>query len=180
MFNKLNEIIESLKGNVLVIGLDNKLLSTFAKNSNVNLYSITESLSKRKILGLKSKHKMITNKGKNINIKKLKKYIARNSADYVIINFDTISKYYKYVIRDSILINRKQIIIYSTNDLESEFVISKYKRYNVDINLNNYKNGYIVSIDNKETKRNIIKNKLYFIADTFYDIADIISNILVS
>jgi len=33
MFNKLEEIIKKVEGNVLVIGLDNKLLDKFDKNN---------------------------------------------------------------------------------------------------------------------------------------------------
>ena len=40
MFNKLEEIIKKAKGNVLVIGLDDKLIDKFEKNNKVNLYAI--------------------------------------------------------------------------------------------------------------------------------------------
>ena len=41
MYNRLIELIKKTKGNVLTIGLDDKLISAFDKNNNVNLYSIT-------------------------------------------------------------------------------------------------------------------------------------------
>ena len=40
MFNRLNEIIKKLEGNVLVIGIEDKLLKKFEKNNKINLYSI--------------------------------------------------------------------------------------------------------------------------------------------
>ena len=40
MFNKLSEIIKKMKGNVIVIGLDDKLLDSFNSNNKVTLYSI--------------------------------------------------------------------------------------------------------------------------------------------
>ncbi|MDO4963565.1 MAG: hypothetical protein Q4E75_05700, partial [bacterium] len=75
MFKKLESIIKNLKGNVLVIGIDDKLISYFDKNNFVNLYSIYSNnlSSSNNIFSKKKKRK--TNKGKSINIKKLKKYI---------------------------------------------------------------------------------------------------------
>ena len=43
-----------------------------------------------------------------------------------------------------------------------------------------YKNGYIIAIDNKNGKNNFLKDKLYFIKDTLYNFAEFIGNILVS
>ena len=53
MFNKLAEIIKKTEGNVLVIGLDDNLLSKFDKNNKVNLYSIYSN----KTSGILSKSK---------------------------------------------------------------------------------------------------------------------------
>ena len=40
MYNKLEEIIKKASGNVLAVGLDDKLLNYFDKNNMVNLFSI--------------------------------------------------------------------------------------------------------------------------------------------
>ena len=40
MFNRLEEIIKKIEGNILVIGLDDKLIDKFDKNNKVNLYAI--------------------------------------------------------------------------------------------------------------------------------------------
>ena len=177
MFNKLEEIIKKIEGNVLVIGLDSQLLDKFEKNNKINLYSIYSNKSDG--VFSKSKKKQ-TNKGKTINIKKLRKYINKKSVDYLIYNMEEIMQYYKYIIKDTIYLNNNIIYIYSSNKIDKEFIIQKYKRYNVKITSTNYKNGYIISINNKNGKNNYLKDKLYFIKDTFYDIAEAIGNVLIN
>lgn len=177
MFNRLEEIIKDSKGNVLAVCLDNKLIEKFDKNNNVNLYSI-DSNNKPGIFSKQSKK--TTNRGKTINIKRLRKYINKNSVDILICNMNEMFKYYKYFIKDSIYLNNNKIYIYSTNEIDKEFIIKKYKRYNVNISDTDYKNGFIITIDNTKGKNKFIKDKIYFIKDTMYNLAEFIGNILVS
>jgi len=178
MFNRLEEIIKKTKGNVLVIGLENKLLDIFDKNNKVNLYSIASGSNSGGLFG--NPKKRATNKGKTINIKRLRKYINKKSTDYIICNMNQMMPYYKYFIKDSIYLNNNVIYIYATNEIDKEFIIKKYKRYNVKISYVDYKNGYIITIDNTKGKNNFFKDKIYFIKDTFYNIAEIIGNVLIS
>lgn len=178
MFNKLEEIIKKIQGNVLVIGLDDKLLNKFDKNNKVNLYAIYSNKSNG--VFSKSQKKKKTNKGKNINIKKLRKYINKKSVDYIICNMEEIKQYYKYIIKDTIYLNSNVIYIYSSNEIDKEFIINKYSRYNTKITSIDYKNGYIITIDNTNSKNNFFKDKLYFIKDTLYDLAETIGNIMIS
>jgi len=178
MFKSLEEIIKKVEGNVLVLCLDDKLIDKFDKNNKVNLYAIYSNKSNGNVFG-KNKKKQ-TNKGKTINIKRLRKYINKNSVDYLICNMDEIKEYYKYIIKDTIYLNNNTIYIYASNDIDKDFIISKYERYNVKVTSNDYKNGYILTIDNKNGKNNYFKDKLYFIKDTFYNIAEAIGNIMVS
>ena len=128
MFNKLEEIIKKVEGNVLVIGLTEKLLNKFDKNNKVNLYAIYSNKSNN--IFSKSKKKQ-TNKGKNINIKKLRKKINKKSVDYIILNMEEIKQYYKYVIKDTIYLNNNTIYIYSSNEIDKDFIIDRYNRYDV-------------------------------------------------
>lgn len=179
MFKKLESVIKNLKGNVLVIGIDDKLISYFDKNNFVNLYSIySNNLSGLNNIFFKNK-KRKTNKGKSINIKKLKKYIKKKSTDYIILNFDEIIDYYKYIIKDTIYLNNKKIYVYSSLNVDPELILKLYKRYNVVIEVNEYKNGYLYIIDNTNGKNNYFLDKLYMIKDTFYNMAEFIGNILV-
>lgn len=178
MFKKLEEIIKQIKGNILIVELDDELIEKFDKNNQVNLLSIS---SNRDSKGVKvQSKKKVTNKGKNINIKHLRRYINKKSTDVIICNMNLMFKYYKYFIKDSIYINNNTIYIYATNDIDKDFLISKYNRYKVKIDVLNYKNGYILRIDNTKGKNNYFKDKIYFIKDTFYNMAEFIGNILVS
>ena len=179
MYNKLKGIIKKIKGNVLVIGFDDELLDGFKRNNEVNLYSIS-SLKYSSNGNGSRKSKKVDNKGRVINIKKLRKYINKKSADYLFVNFEEVFKYYKYIIKDTIYLSNNLIYIYSSNNIDKDFIISRYKRYNVKINTTEYKNGYIITIDNKCGLNYFIKDILYFIKDSLYNTAEFIGNLLVS
>ena len=177
MYNSLSKILKNMKGNVLVVGLNDKLLENFDKNNEVNLYSINSL--KTNGISSKSKKKQ-TNQGKSINIKKLRKYIKKRSVDYFVINMEEVFNYYKYIIKDSIYLTNNLLYIYSSNEIDKQFIVNKYKRYSVNIKTSEYKGGYIITIDNTNGKNNRIMDVLYFIKDTFYNIAEFIGNVLIS
>ena len=179
MFKKLSEIIKTFEDNVLVIGIDDELLYKFEKNNKVNLYSIYSSKkSNSSIFARTSKKK--TNHGKEINIKKLRKYINKKSVNYLLINLEEIIKYYKYVIKDTIFLCNNIIYLYSPNSIDKEFIIKKYERYNVKIEVTDYKNGYIIKINNQTGENNMFKDIVYFLADSLSNVAEFIGNILIS
>ena len=66
--------------------------------------------------------------GKNINIKKLYKYFKKKSIDYIICDYEQITKYYKYVFRDSIYLNNGKIYFYLNKNIDMDYIL-KYKRY---------------------------------------------------
>ncbi len=177
MFNTLEEIIKKTKGNVLSVCLDEKLMNAFKNNNKINLYSI-DSDSSSNIFNRKNKRK--TNKGKTINIKKLRKYINKKSVDYMFCNMNEMFGYYKYFIKDSIHLNNNKLYIYAEKNIDKDLLIKNYKRYNVKIECTEYKTGYILTIDNTKSKNKYIMDKLYFIKDTFYNIAEFIGNLLIN
>lgn len=177
MFNKLEEISKSIEGNVLTICLDEKLMKNFINNEKINLYSI-DSNTNTGLFANRNKRK--TNKGKTINIKKLRKYINKKSVDYMFCNMNEMFKYYKYFIKDSIYLNNNKLYLYFDKTIDKELIIKNYKRYNIEIEFIEYKNGYLIIIDNRESKNNLIKDIIYFIKDTFYNIAEVIGNLLIS
>ena len=177
MFKELEEYIKKAQGNVLSVCLDEKLMKVFDKNDKINLYSI-ESKSSIGLIGSKNKRK--TNKGKNINIKKLKKYLNKKSVDYIFCNMNEMYSYYKYFIKDSIYLNNNKLYIYADKEVDKDLLIKNYSRYNVTIQYKEYKTGYILIIDNKNSKSNLLKNILYFIGDTLYNVAELIGNLLIS
>lgn len=178
MFNKLEEIIKELKGNVLTICLDEKLMKYAYTNNKINLYSIDSNVPSG-VFGRK-KNKRKTNKGKMINIKKLRKYIKKKSVNHMFCNMNEMFSYYKYFIKDSIYLNNNKLYLYFDKNIDKELIVKNYKRYNVKIDEVEYKNGYLLVIDNKNSKTNLIKDIIYFIKDTLYNIAEVIGNLLIS
>ena len=178
MFNKIEELIKKAEGNVLSVCLDEKFNKAFEINKKINVYMIESNVSK--IGFLKKKNKRKTNKGKNINIKKLKKYINKKSVDYLFCNMNEMIPYYKYFIKDSIYLNNNKLYIYGDKNIDKDLLITNYKRYNLNIEYTEYKSGFIIIVDNTNSKNNAIKDMLYFIKDTFYNIAEAIGNLLVS
>lgn len=186
MFKKIEELIKKTNGNVLAICLEEKLMNELEKKNNINLYSLTSNNESNIVTRLVSKKKKDkpkykkNNKGKNINIKKLRKEINKKSADYIFCNMNEMMNYYKYFIKDSIYMCNNKIYIYFDKKIDKEFIIDRYKRYNVSIKETEYKNGYLLEIDSTKSKNNFIKDKIYFIKDTMYNIAEFIGNLLIS
>jgi len=179
MFNKLEDIIKKIEGNVLSICLDDKLMDALGSNNNINLYSI-DSNQTSGLFTNKKKNKRKTNKGKIINIKKLRKYINKKSVNYMFCNMNEMFTYYKYFIKDSIYLNNNKLYIYGDKNIDKELIVKNYKRYNVEVEYTDYKSGFIIIVDNTNSKTNIIKDILYFIKDTLYNIAEVIGNLLIS
>ena len=186
MFKKLEELIRKTEGNVLAICLDDKLMDVFNKKDGINLYSLTSNKSIDFITGFMSKKKKEkpkykkNNKGKDINIKKLRKELNKKSVDYLFCNMDEMVDYYKYFIKDSIYLSNNKIYIYFDKKIDKDFIIKRYKRYNVKIKETEYKNGHLLEIDATNSKNNFFKDKIYFMSDTMYNIAEFIGNLMIS
>ena len=178
MYKHLFELIKKMEGNVIGIGLDYKLLDGFKNNNKVNVYTIDQA---KPGLGISKRKKRTTSSGKTINIKKLYKYFKKDSVDYIICNVEEVNDYLKYFIRDSIYLDKKKIYLYGDkNTLDTELLEKRYKRYNSNIEIKEFKDNILLSIDNSNIKINWFKNKLYYISDTLYNIAEFISNVLIS
>ena len=174
MFKYLINEIKNMKGNVLAIGIDDKLTDAIKKNNFINAYEI----SKSERIPFLAKKKRSLNKSKNINIKKLSKYFNKKSIDFIICDFGEISKYYKYVFRDSIKLNKSKIYFYASKDIDMDYIL-KYKRYGSKIEIKEYEKSKLIIIDNKDVKTNAFKNILFYVSDTFCNFVDFISNIMV-
>ena len=77
----MKEIIKNLKGNVLILGVNEEEYLTYIKeNKNIEVcYSIEPLKKKGKSVSLKKEKK-----SKKINIKKLKKYFVKNKIDGIL------------------------------------------------------------------------------------------------
>lgn len=178
MFNRLEEIIKKIDGNVLTVCLDDKLMKHVYDNNKINLYSINSNNDTG--LFSRKKNKRKTNKGKIINIKKLRKYIKKKSVKHMFCNMNEMFSYYKYFIKDSVHLNNNKLYLYFNKKIDKDLIIKNYKRYNIKIEEIEYKEGYLLIINNQESKTNLIKDIIYFIKDTLYNIAEAIGNLLIS
>ncbi len=163
-----------MDGNVIAIGIDDKLTNMLKKNKNINVYEI----NKVDGVALFQRKKRKLSNGKNINIKKLYKYFNKKSIDYIVCDFEQIIKYYKYFFRDSIYLNNKMIYFYIKDDMDMDYIF-KYKRYNSEIKVKEFEGYKVITIDNSKAKTNKIKNICFYCSDTVTNILDFISNILV-
>ena len=178
MYNYLLGIIKNIEGNVIGIGLDYKLLDGFNKNNRVNVYTIDRSKSG---IGFGKSKKRTTSSGRTINIKKLYKYFKRSSIDYIIGDIEEVNDYLKYFIRDSVYLDKKKIYLYGNKDvIDVDLLKKRYKRYKSNIEVKEYKDSFLLVIDNENAKTNWFKNKIFYIFDTLYNITEFISNILIS
>ena len=175
MFKYLLDIIKNMQGNILTIGIDDKLLNGFNKNGCVNVYTLDRA---KGIFGKSKKRR--DNKGKTVNIKKLKKYFRNKSLNYIIIDYGEINDYIKYVIRDIVYLNNNKVYIYCNKEDDIELLVKRFKRYNASSFIKEFKDNYVIVIDNSNSKTNWLKNKLYYILDTVYNIIEFISNVLIS
>lgn len=177
MDNLVNDI-NSLSGNVLGIGIeDDKLIKSLNKNKDINTFMIMRNPAS----SFFNRKKARMDNGKKVNMKKMKKIFNKKSVDYVICDFSSIKDFFKYFISNSIYINSKKLYLYgSVNDIDEDVVIKRYKRYNVTVEKIINEDEFLLIIDNTCSKNHFFRDKWYIIIDTFHNIGDLISSILIS
>ncbi len=172
---KIYQIAQCLSGNVLGIGVDEKISTILEQNQQVKICNLLNSQTKS------NSQTQIKKKLKKINIKKIRKIFKKKKIDYIICEINEIEKYLKTFVKDSIYINKDMLYIYGIkNDETKQNIIKKYKRYNVKIEALKDEKNYILKIDNKNSKTNLIKDTLYLILDTTINFLNLISDILMN
>ena len=146
------KIIRSLDGNVLGIGLDEEMIKEIELNDKIIECDLLNSHTKGK--------KKFSLFNKTINIKKIRKIFKKKKVDYVVCNYDEISKYFNTFIKDNIYINNKKTYYFGNIDIE--LLKYKYGRYDTTI-IVKYKN--LIEIDNSKAKNNLFKDTYYRIKD---------------
>lgn len=166
MQRELESIIKNLDGKVLSINITDKMAELIDKNKNIiQCYRMDSKAGIGK-----------GKKGKTIKIKKIRKKFKKKNIDYIICDYDGIRKYLNTFVKDSIYINNKKIYFYGNVDIE--LIKNKYDRYDTEIIINKYKNGFIICIDSSKAKNKYFKDLYYRIIDVTNDIIDYIGNIL--
>ncbi len=173
---KIYDITKCLSGNVLGIGVDEKITELLEQNSLVTNCNLLNSYTKTS-----NKIKTKKQKTKRIRIKKLRKVFKKKKVDFIICNIEEIKKYTKTFIKDSVYINKDMLYIYNIKDEElKQELIKKYKRYNTIVEEIKDNKTTILKIDNKASKTNIIKDISYLLIDTLIQLFNIISDLLLN
>ena len=173
---KIYDITKCTSGNVLGIGVDEKITELLEQNSLVTNCNLLNSYTKET-----TKTNTKKQKTKQIRIKKIRKEFKKKKVDFIICNIEEIKKYTKTFIKDSVYINKDMLYIYNIKEKElKQELIKKYKRYNTIVEEIKDNETTILKIDNKNSKTNIIKDIFYLIIDTLIQLFNIISDLLLN
>ena len=176
MNNKILEIVSQLKGSLLGVGITNtNILDAIENNDDIHTCYILSNLS---LTGKKfsmAKH----GRSKKINIKKKKQYFKKKSLDNIICNYDIIKQFQRSFVPNSIYLNSGYLYIYGSQT-EIESLKQKYQRYTNKIKINQFKDGFILKINNQNTKNNFFKDIIFKIKDLGTDIIDFITELLIN
>lgn len=174
------DITKVTSGNVLGIGVDKTISEILEKNDRVLNCNLLNSYVKEDNIENTNKKKK-RKKLKTIKVKKIRKIFKKKKVDFIICNIDEIKKYLRTFIKDSVYINKDMLYIYNIKDEDlKEELIKKYNRYNVKIEELKDEDTTILKIDNKESKNNFIKDKLYLIIDSLVAFVNIVADLLLS
>lgn len=180
---KIYDITKCASGNVLGIGVDEYMSKILEQNELVLNCNLLDSCTATRINQTKKEKKEQEKKKKlkKIRIKNIRKIFKKKKVDFIICNIESIKKYLKTFVKDSVYINKDMLYIYNIKDEDlKEELIKKYRRYTKKVEVIKDEKTYILKIDNKDSKTNIIKDSLYILIDTFIQLINIISDILMS
>ncbi len=173
---KIYDITKCTSGNVLGIGVDEKISEILEHNNLVTNCNLLNSQTKEQKINQSKKQRL-----KKIRIKKIRKIFKHKKVDFIICNSEEIKKYLKTFVKDSIYINNNLLYMYNINNKElKEEIIKKYKRYNTNIEEIKDEHTTILKIDNSKAKTNIFKDTTYLIVDTLISLFNAISDILLN
>ncbi len=178
---ELNAIGRNLKGSVLVIGFDDdsKFVKDLKSNKNLNIvYTLTSNIKGKNKKTKKKKKKL--NGERNIDIKKLKKEFRKQTFDYIICDFDTISPFFRSFIKNSILLAKEKVYLYiEGTDYDHDQIFYRYERYGAKVFKSGVKEEYLFEIKVNNVKVPFYKSFGYWFKDIGYDFVEFIGNILI-
>lgn len=176
MNNKILEIVSQLKGSLLGVGItDTNILDAIENNDDIHTCYILSNLS------LTGKKFSMTKHGrsKKINIKKLRKKFKKKSLNNIICNYDIIKQFQRSFVPNSVYLNNGYLYIYGKKK-EIESLKQKYQRYTNDIEIIENKDGFIMKINNQNTKNNFFKDTLFKIKDFGNDTLEFLTDLLIN
>ena len=105
----------------------------------------------------------------------------KKKIDFIICNFEDIGRFLRTFIKDSVYINKSKLYIYGyTKDIDLELLEKRYKRYNTKIEILEFENQILITIDNSNAKNNPFKDFGYYICDIGYSLINLIGDLLIS
>lgn len=165
--------IKQMKGSLLGIGITSeKIKDAINKNDEILICNLLEETTKRKNSNL-----VAGKKQRKVNIKKLRKTFRKKRTDNVICNLETVKKFLKTFVRDSVYINKGKLYIYGDKE-EIETLKKKYERYTKDIKIINKAKQSILVVNNTNTKNNKFKDICYWWQDFGQSTLEIITALL--
>ncbi|MCI9233661.1 MAG: hypothetical protein HFH08_03560 [Bacilli bacterium] len=174
---KILNIVKRLKGNVLIIGIENEtILKAIEENSNIykcNLMNAVTNSSKE--------NEGKTKRKKNFQIKKLRKKFHKKKVDNILCNMNDIYPYLKTFVKDSVYINRGKLYFYGEKgkyDLEK--MIQKYKKYHAKVEQNFEGNYFFLTISNEHSKTSKIKDIWFSICEFMINLYETIGDMLIN
>ncbi len=174
---KLYNIIKKLRGNVLIIGVENEqLLDAISKNSNILKCSMLNA-----IVNNSKKEQKEKGRKKNFQIKKLRKKFHKKKVDNIFCNIKDVYPYLKTFVKDSVYINRGKLYFYGEKgkyDLEK--MIVKYKKYHAKVEQDFEGNYIFVTISNEHSKTNKLKDAWFSISEFMVWLYEVVGDMLIN
>ncbi|MDD2435265.1 MAG: hypothetical protein PHO63_03325 [Bacilli bacterium] len=173
---ELVKIVKKLKGNLITIDVSNdKTLEAIKKNKKlINVYEFT--------FGGRIYPKVKSIKGKNkYHIKKMKKYFEKKSVNYFMCEINHLKKFFHVFIKDSIDLNNNTIYLYGEkNSYSIKELKYRYERYGCKVEIVENELGFILIIKTGENKTSKLQNFKYYVRDSFYNLGELITQILIN
>lgn len=174
---KLHSIIKKLKGNVLVIGIEEEeLLKAIHDNPNITKCNMLNAITSNSIKEYSEKRRK-----KNFEIKKLRKRFHKKKVDSIFCNMEDIYPYLKTFVKDSVYINRGKLYFYGEKGKYSlEKMIQKYKKYHAKVEQDFEGDYFFVTISNECSKPNKLKDIWYLVSEFMIWLYEIIGDMLIN
>ena len=158
------KIFKELSGSVLIIGnIDESYLG---KNITEVYYMNSNDFKTNEI------DNNMLDVEKNIHLKNLHKCF-KNGIDNICANYNEIKDYYPAFIRESLKITKKEIYIIFMNKNDYEFILKKFKKYNLEIE--KQESDYLV-MKVKVNKTNYLVREFYYILNSLEKFYNYVSN----
>lgn len=168
----LSSYIQNMKGNLLGIGIDDDLEEIIDQNQDISICDLLDDFNKEDEYGEGPKKKKIL-------IDKLRRVFKKNRFHYIVAPISMLKKYLKTFVRDSIYINQHTIYLYADKDYDYTRLQKMYHRYRATFQVIACRDGNIFEIDVKRAQDHPIKNKFYYMFDSFIETIDVIGDFLI-